>query len=238
MAIEVPSISADVCETENTQLRTATVKSLAPAFVTVGVVLCSMLAAGCARNPPEREVSSTRHEVKAAPVRAAARPRRYSEQSSAKPIIRKPDAALLAPQPAPDCEFNRPGVSAVDPNEWTRLKIEYERQCYQDAEKAARERLSQLQAASNVRLSLSANREWFTNNQRSDRPPRRLRSSGASLCLAANREVPVSLCGNGKVNVFFSPQEARFCHSPIDFIVVFYWNSSAPLGAEEFVEEQ
>ena len=147
MAIAVPSISAEVCETETTRLRTATVKSLAPAFVTVCVVLCSMLAAGCTRNPPEREISSARHEVKAAPVRAAARPRQYSERTYAKPIIRRPDAALLAPQPAPDCEFNRPTVSAVDPNEWARLKLEYERQCYQDAEKAARERLSLLQAS-------------------------------------------------------------------------------------------
>ena len=152
MAIAGPSIRANVCELENTPLRAATAKSFAPAFVTVCVVLCSMLAAGCARNPPEREVSSPRHEVKPAPVRAAARTHQYSQQSYAKPIIRRPDAALLAPQPAPDCEFNRSDVSAVDQNEWARLKIEYERQCYQDAEKAARERLSQLQASSTCEM--------------------------------------------------------------------------------------
>jgi hypothetical protein len=33
----------------------------------------------------------------------------------------------------------------VDPNEWARLKIDYERQCYQDAEKIARDRLGLLQ---------------------------------------------------------------------------------------------
>lgn len=148
MAIAVPSMSADVCDTENTQLRTATVKSVAPAFVTVCVVLCSMLAAGCAPNPPQRELSSTRHEVKAAPVRAAAHTRRAPEQAYSKPLIRRPDAALLAPQPAPDCEFNRPNAGAVDPNEWARLKLEYELQCYQEAEQAARERLSLLQASS------------------------------------------------------------------------------------------
>jgi hypothetical protein len=152
MAIAVPSISADVCETENTQQRTATVRSFAPAFVPVCVVLCSMLTAGCAQNPPQREFSSTRHEIKATSVRAAAPARRYSVQSYAKPLIRRPDAALLAPHPAPDCEFNRSGVSAVDPNEWARLKIEYERQCYQDAEKAARERLSLLQASSTCEI--------------------------------------------------------------------------------------
>jgi hypothetical protein len=152
MAIAGPSIRADVCELENTRLRTATATSFAPAFATICVVLCSMSAAGCARNPPQPEGSSTRHEIKATPVRAAARPRRYSEQSYAKPLIRRPDAALLAPLPAADCEFNRPDVSAVDPNEWARLKLEYERQCYQDAEKAARERLSQLQASSTCEI--------------------------------------------------------------------------------------
>jgi hypothetical protein len=33
----------------------------------------------------------------------------------------------------------------VDPQEWARLKLEYERACYLNAEKAARERLGQLQ---------------------------------------------------------------------------------------------
>jgi predicted small secreted protein len=158
MAIAGPSTGADVCGIENAQLA-APARSFAPAFVTVCVVLCSMLAAGCARNTPQHEVDSVGPEVqsagpevKASPVRAAARIHRSSQQSYAKPLIRRPDAALLAPLPAPDCEFNRTNVSAVDPNEWARLKIEYERQCYQDAEKAARDRLSQLQASSTCEI--------------------------------------------------------------------------------------
>jgi hypothetical protein len=151
MAFARPSVGAYVCDIENAQLA-ATAKSFAPAFVTICVVLCSMLAAGCARNPPQPEASSTRHEIKAAPVRAAARTPRYSVQSYSKPLIRRPDAALLAALPAPDCEFNRSDIRAVDPNEWARLKLEYERQCYQDAEKAARERLSQLQASSTCEI--------------------------------------------------------------------------------------
>ena len=159
MVIARPSIGADVCDIDNAQLG-ATAKSSAPAFATICVVFCSMLAAGCTLNPPQPEFSSAQHEVKAAPVhevkaapvRVAARPRQYSVQSYSKPVIRRPDAALLAPQPAPDCELTRSGVSAVDPNEWARLKLEYERQCYQDAEKAARERLSQLQASSTCEI--------------------------------------------------------------------------------------
>jgi len=55
---------------------------------------------------------------------------------------------MLVPQPAPDCEFKGTDSKVVDPDEMARLKIEYERQCYRKAEKAARDRLSLLQASS------------------------------------------------------------------------------------------
>ena len=64
-----------------------------------------------------------------------------------KPQICQPDSALLVPQRAPDCAFGRPDLKTLDPERWARLKIEYERQCYQRAERTVRERLRQLQAA-------------------------------------------------------------------------------------------
>jgi hypothetical protein len=66
--------------------------------------------------------------------------------------VRRPDPSLLEPQPAPNCEFNRADVKAVDPDEWARLKAEYERQCYRDAERVARDRLIQLQASSTCEI--------------------------------------------------------------------------------------
>ncbi|HLZ03519.1 MAG TPA: hypothetical protein VKR55_15395 [Bradyrhizobium sp.] len=62
------------------------------------------------------------------------------------PICR-PDPALLTPQSAPDCKFGRLDLKTLDPDQWARLKIEYERQCYQRAEKAVRGRLRLLQLA-------------------------------------------------------------------------------------------
>jgi hypothetical protein len=59
----------------------------------------------------------------------------------------RPDNALLAPQPAPDCGFSRANLKTLDPDQWTRLKLEYELKCYKDAEKTARNRLRLLQAA-------------------------------------------------------------------------------------------
>jgi hypothetical protein len=117
------------------------------------VILCATSFAGCARNPAQREVSPALHEYEAPPVRAPVRTRRYAEPTRyAEPKIRRPDPALLSPQPAPDCELKRSDLSTVDPAEWARLKVEYERQCYQNAEKAARERLVLLQASSTCEI--------------------------------------------------------------------------------------
>lgn len=57
------------------------------------------------------------------------------------------DPALLTPQAAPDCAFGRADLKTLDPDQWARLKIEYERQCYRNAERSVRERLKLLQAA-------------------------------------------------------------------------------------------
>jgi hypothetical protein len=67
--------------------------------------------------------------------------------SQAEAPICRPDPALLAPQSAPDCVFRRAELKTIDPEQWARLKIEYERQCYQKAERTVRERLNRLQGA-------------------------------------------------------------------------------------------
>jgi hypothetical protein len=143
----------DSCEEAGERPHASGLKSLAPKLLTVCVIFCAMSFAGCARNPAQREVSPALHEDKAPPVRAPVRPRRYAEPyRHAEPKIRRPDLALLSPQPAPDCEFKRSDLRTVDPDGWARLKVEYERQCYQNAEKAARERLALLQASSTCEI--------------------------------------------------------------------------------------
>ena len=144
----------DCCEEAGKRPHAAGLKSRGLKLLTIGVILCSMSLAGCARNTAQHEVSPALHEGKAPPVRAPVRPRRYAEPSRyveryryVEPKIRRPDLALLSPQPAPDCEFKRSDLKTVDPDEWARLKVEYERQCYLDAEKAARDRLVLLQAS-------------------------------------------------------------------------------------------
>jgi hypothetical protein len=144
MAIAGPAYCADNCYAS--AKKRPGVASFVPKPLTISVVFCAMAVAGCARNPAHLELVPVRHEVRAAaPVRAHryTEARRYTELR-----IHRADPALLAPQPAPDCEFKRTDIDAVDPNEWARLKIDYERQCYQNAEKIARNRLHLLQASS------------------------------------------------------------------------------------------
>jgi hypothetical protein len=143
----------DCCEQAGKRPHAAGPKSLGPKLLTICVILFSMSFAGCARDTAQREVGPVLHESNAPSVRAPVRPRRYSEPYRyAEPKIRRPNLALLTPQPVPDCEFKRSDLKTVDPDEWARLKVEYERQCFQDAEKAARERLALLQTSSTCEI--------------------------------------------------------------------------------------
>jgi hypothetical protein len=105
-----------------------------------------MLLSACARDAAEREPSPPPPpEVKPAAVRVTSHTRRPVERHRHAPPVHRLDPALLAPQPAPDCDYPRSDLKTVDADEWAHLKSEYERQCYKDAEKAARERLGRLQ---------------------------------------------------------------------------------------------
>ena len=52
----------------------------------------------------------------------------------------------VARQPAPDCEFAGPQPDTVDADQWARLKLNYERHCYKQAEMLIRKRLRLLDA--------------------------------------------------------------------------------------------
>jgi len=99
---------------------------------------CAMVLAGCANNSAQREVKA---DPAAAPAEVHTQLR-----------IHRPKRALLAPQPAPDCELRASDLKTVDPDQWARLKLDYERQCYQAAEKMVRNRLRLLQASSRCEI--------------------------------------------------------------------------------------
>ena len=127
------------------QLRLNGLPSLAP-IRTIFVVICAMGVTGCAHYPAQRDLeamNATQRVVRAASVRVRAHVRVYSkERQHAELRGRQPDPSLLAPQPAPSCDFKI--GDGTELGEWAQVEIA--RQCYRDAEKASRERLSQLQA--------------------------------------------------------------------------------------------
>jgi hypothetical protein len=119
-------------------------------FLLLGAISCAMAVTGCAKNTTQREVRADPAQVAApaAPAAPAAAPvRRHSEVR-----IRRPNRSLLVPQSAPDCEFRRADLKTVDPDEWARLKLDYERQCYREAEQTVRNRLRMLQASSKCEI--------------------------------------------------------------------------------------
>jgi hypothetical protein len=150
MAMARPAHCANDCrDSAKTQLSPSGLSSLGRKLRATFVVVCAIGVTGCARNPDPRDLevrSPTHRVVRAAPVRVPARAQVYFRERQHAESRGRVDPALLAPQPAPNCDFKRTDIKAVDPDEWARLQVEYERQCYQDAEKAARERISELQA--------------------------------------------------------------------------------------------
>jgi hypothetical protein len=118
-------------------------------LIALSALSCAMALAGCAAQSPAPELQAS--------VQPAA-------DRQPEPRVHRPSRALLAPQRAPDCAFREASdLKPVDPDQWERLKLAYERQCYQHAEQVARERLRRLQSArmceaEPVRLSLPASR--------------------------------------------------------------------------------
>jgi len=60
--------------------------------------------------------------------------------------------AQVAPQPAPRCELAVPKPNTVDAELWARLKLDYERHYYQQAEMLVRKRLQRLLTSGRCRI--------------------------------------------------------------------------------------
>ena len=112
--------------------------ALARKLLVPTAVSCTLVMAGCASHSvwPEPKLVSSEP--------SAPEHRRFG------PAVHRSDRALLAPQPAPDCEFKGPERDDVAADLLARLKLDYERHCYQQAENLVRNRLRLLQASVQV----------------------------------------------------------------------------------------
>jgi len=103
------------------------------------VALCAAILSGCASDSNMRRSAAAGVERNAEPnKRASSRP---GAHASVQPL----PPALLKAQPEPDCTFKPAGEAAVPGGDASRAKLDYERQCYRNAELDVRDRLRQLQ---------------------------------------------------------------------------------------------
>jgi hypothetical protein len=109
---------------------------------TLAIACCGLLLGACAapravtNRPVAHHAVTNRHAVH----------RVVHARTVVKQSIPLPDPSLLAPQSAPDCKFSGP-VSSPMTAEELRMKLDYEQQCYRQAEEITRTRLRQLQEA-------------------------------------------------------------------------------------------
>lgn len=68
---------------------------------------------------------------------------------------------LLASQAPPNCEYKGPDGDGLDADLFARLKLDYERHCYQHAEALVRSRLHQLQVSGLCEPRRVAHRQRF-----------------------------------------------------------------------------
>jgi hypothetical protein len=127
----------------------ASPRALVRGPLTLAAVSYALMVAGCASYSGQRE-------FEAYPAYAAAPAHRRAE-----PRTHRSDRALLASQPAPDCEFRGSDRDTVDSDLWARLKLDYERHCYRHAEMIVRNRLRLLQASGRCGIDPLRHRRHF-----------------------------------------------------------------------------
>jgi hypothetical protein len=95
----------------------------------LSVVLLALMIAGCFSNTAQHK--STAYRIGS--------PRQRS-------------GTQVAPLPAPQCELVVRRPNTVDDELWARLKLDYERHCYQQAEMLVRKRLQRLLTSGKCRI--------------------------------------------------------------------------------------
>ena len=133
-----------VAPSANGSTRLPTIRRVLLAVSATSIVLA---IAGCSTHSnPEKSASIQDESIQ--DKSAASRTAPAYSQSETHRSYR----ALVAPQSAPNCELTGPEADTVDGDLWARLKLDYERHCYKQAEMLARKRLRQLLASGRCRI--------------------------------------------------------------------------------------
>src|SRR5262249_20429738 len=133
--------------------RTETVVAIARMRLALSVISIALTITGCSSYAtPDKSASTEDKSIRNASV---AHPRSGAHESH---------RILLASRSAPNCEFAGPEPDTIDADLWARLKLDYERHCYKQAEMLARKRLRQLLASDQCRDAALSRSPAFRHN--------------------------------------------------------------------------
>lgn len=101
-------------------LTSPTVARRSPGVLFAMLILAAGAVTGCAKQPGHQDANAA---------------------------LPQPQPSYCQPRPAPDCAFRESTRRTLDPAEFARLKLAYERRCIRRAEKTERARMRELRAS-------------------------------------------------------------------------------------------
>jgi hypothetical protein len=137
-----------------------TLLALAAASLVLTIAACSSnstqnrSASTQASNQASTQTSTQAYRMAAVHPRPGRRARHRSDRTVVmdETVHQSVHESVHEPPPPPNCEFKGPEPETVDADQWARLKLDYERHCYEQAEEADRKRLEQLLASGKCRV--------------------------------------------------------------------------------------
>jgi hypothetical protein len=112
----------------------------------LSAISIALTITGCSSYATQNKTASTDRSIRNSAAASVAYPQSGTHGSH---------RALLASRSAPNCELAGPESDTIDADLWARLKLDYERHCYKQAEMLARKRLRQLLASGQCRDTAS-----------------------------------------------------------------------------------
>jgi hypothetical protein len=136
--------------------RTETLVAIARMRLALSAISIALTITGCSSYAtPDKSVSTEDKAIRNSSTSSVAHLRPGTHESH---------RILLASRSAPNCEFAGPEPDTIDADLWARLKLDYERHCYKQAEMLARKRLRQLLASDQCRDAALSRSPVFRHN--------------------------------------------------------------------------
>jgi hypothetical protein len=134
-----------------------TLVAIARIRLALSAISIALTITGCSSYATPNQSVSTRDK---SILNSSTSPVTYRQSSG----THEPHRTLLASGSAPNCELAALKSDTIDEDLWARLKLDYERHCYKQAEMLARKRLRQLLASGQCRDTALSRWPAFRHN--------------------------------------------------------------------------